>query len=61
MDRYRDELTAQLQRGMQETFAVSIALMLQRALWIVAIAAVLIVMIPALPLRSRADAAPDPA
>jgi len=53
LDRYADELSRQVHEGMKQAFAASIALMLKRAAWIVALGALLIFMIPELPLRSR--------
>ncbi|MFL6575465.1 MAG: MDR family MFS transporter, partial [Povalibacter sp.] len=57
LDAYAIELSTQVHEGMKQTFAASIALMLSRALWIVAIGVLLILMIPELPLRSRQTAA----
>ena len=53
LDRYGSQLTAEVQEGTRQTFAVSIASMLSHAIWIVAIGALLIFMIPELPLRSH--------
>jgi hypothetical protein len=53
LDHYAAELSDQVHEGMKEAFAASIASMLKRAAWIVALGALLIFMIPELPLRSR--------
>jgi hypothetical protein len=53
LDRYATELSEQVHEGMKQAFAASIASMLKRAAWIVALGALLIFMIPELPLRSR--------
>ncbi|HEY5808044.1 MAG TPA: MFS transporter, partial [Povalibacter sp.] len=57
---YAAQLTDQIRQGMKETFATSIAQMLQRALWIVALGVVLILLIPELPLRTHSRGG-DPA
>jgi EmrB/QacA subfamily drug resistance transporter len=57
LDRYAVELSRQVHEGMKQAFAASIALMLKRAAWIVALGALLIFMIPELPLRSHHAAA----
>jgi EmrB/QacA subfamily drug resistance transporter len=58
---YASQLVQRIQRGVKVAFATSVAHMLQRALWIVALAVLITLFIPELPLRSRAGNAPDPA
>jgi EmrB/QacA subfamily drug resistance transporter len=53
MQRYSEQLIGDTERGMKLAFAASISDMLSRALWIVAIGAFIILLIPELPLRSR--------
>jgi EmrB/QacA subfamily drug resistance transporter len=57
---YATQLVERIQRGMKIAFAIAIVHMLERALWIVAFAVLIVVFIPEVPLRSRA-AAPEPA
>ena len=59
LDRYAVELSSQVHEGMRQTFAASIAVMLTRAVWIVALGVLLIFMIPELPLRSHQPAATE--
>jgi hypothetical protein len=59
LNRYAVELSDQVHEGMRQTFAASIALMLTRAVWIVALGVLLIFMIPELPLRSHQPAATE--
>lgn len=56
---YADQLVERIQRGMKVAFAIAIVHMLERALWIVALAVVIVLFIPELPLRSRAQPAND--
>jgi hypothetical protein len=57
---YGTQLVERIQRGMKIAFATAIVHMLERALWIVAFAVLIVLFIPEVPLRSRA-AAPQPA
>lgn len=57
MSIYGKQLVERIQRGMKVAFATSIVHMLERALWIVGLAVVIVLFIPELPLRSRAPAA----
>ncbi|MDY6944136.1 MAG: MDR family MFS transporter [Pseudomonadota bacterium] len=50
---YADKLVKDIQRGMKVGFATAIAHMLQRALWIVGLALLVVLFIPELPLRSK--------
>jgi EmrB/QacA subfamily drug resistance transporter len=50
---YADKLVKDIQRGMKVGFATAIAHMLQRALWIVGFALLVVLFIPELPLRSK--------
>jgi MFS family permease len=54
MTAYADQLVGQIQRGMKIAFAAAIVQMLERALWIVVAAVLLVMFIPELPLRTRA-------
>jgi hypothetical protein len=54
MSVYAAQLIERIQRGMKVAFAAAIAHMLERALWIVLAAVLIVVFIPELPLRSRA-------
>jgi EmrB/QacA subfamily drug resistance transporter len=58
MSFYTVQLVERIQRGMKVAFAAAIAHMLERALWIVLAALLVVLFIPELPLRSRATA-PD--
>jgi EmrB/QacA subfamily drug resistance transporter len=57
MSIYGKQLVGQIQRGMKVAFATSIVHMLERALWFVGLAVVIVLFIPEVPLRSRAPAA----
>ncbi|HKR34944.1 MAG TPA: MDR family MFS transporter [Steroidobacteraceae bacterium] len=57
MSIYGKQLVEQIQRGMKVAFATAIVHMLERALWIVSLAVVIVLFIPEVPLRSRAPAA----
>ena len=57
MSIYGKQLVEQIQRGMKVAFATAIVHMLERALWIVGLAVVIVLFIPEVPLRSRAPAA----
>jgi hypothetical protein len=62
MKAYSAKLVNDVHRGVKVAFAASIAHMLERALWIVALALVVVLFIPELPLRSKAHAdSADPA
>jgi hypothetical protein len=56
---YATQLVERIHRGVKVAFATSIAHMLERALWIVALAVLITLFIPELPLRSRAAASDD--
>lgn len=53
---YAGQLVENIHRGMRVAFAAAIAYMLERALWIVALALLVVLFIPELPLRSKAHA-----
>lgn len=61
--KHGEKLVADIQRGMKVAFATAIAHMLAGALWIVGLAALIVLFIPELPLRSKpsADSAAPPA
>jgi EmrB/QacA subfamily drug resistance transporter len=59
MTQYASQLIERTQRGMKIAFSTAIVRMLERALWIVALAVVLVLFIPELPLRSRSQPAGD--
>jgi EmrB/QacA subfamily drug resistance transporter len=50
---YANKLVADIQRGVKVAFAASISQMLERALWIVGLALLVVVCIPELPLRAK--------
>jgi Major Facilitator Superfamily len=50
---YADQLVAQIQRGVKVAFATAIVHMLERALWIVVAAVLVVMFIPEIPLRTR--------
>jgi hypothetical protein len=50
---YANKLVADIQRGVKVAFAAAIANMLQRALWIVGLALLVVLFIPELPLRAK--------
>jgi hypothetical protein len=50
---YGDQLVAEIERGTKQAFAVSITAMMSRALWIVVAGAILIVLLPEIPMRGR--------
>jgi hypothetical protein len=52
MSIYGKQLVQRVQRGMKVAFATSIVHMLERALWIVGLAVVIVLFIPEVPLRS---------
>lgn len=52
---YSKQLVERIQRGTKEAFATSIAHMMERALWIVALAVLVVLFVPELPLRARAQ------
>ena len=54
MTAYSTKLVNDIQRGVKVAFAVSIAHMLERALWIVALALLVVLFVPELPLRTKA-------
>ena len=54
---YAAQLVERIQRGTKVAFATAIAHMLERAIWIVALAVIVVLFIPELPLRSRAASA----
>ena len=58
MSIYGKQLVERIQRGVKVAFATSIAHMLERALWIVGLAVLIVCFIPEVPLRSRAAPAP---
>ncbi len=53
MAMYATKLVADIHRGMKVGFAAAIAQMLERALWIVGMAVLVVLFIPELPLRSK--------
>ena len=53
MSVYAAQLAERVQRGVKVAFATAIAHMLERALWIVLAAVLIVLFIPELPLRSR--------
>ncbi len=53
MTAYANKLVGDIQRGVKVAFAASIAQMLQRALWIVGLALLIVLFIPELPLRAK--------
>jgi MFS family permease len=53
---YAAQLVENIHRGMKVAFAAAITHMMERALWIVALAVLIMVFIPELPLRARAHA-----
>ena len=55
MSIYGKQLVERIQRGMKVAFATSIVHMLERALWIVGLAVLIVLFIPEVPLRSRAS------
>lgn len=50
---YANKLVADIQRGVKVAFAAAIANMLERALWIVGLALLVVLFIPELPLRAK--------
>jgi EmrB/QacA subfamily drug resistance transporter len=54
MSIYGKQLVERIQRGMKVAFATSIVHMLERALWIVGLAVLIVLFIPEVPLRARA-------
>ncbi len=58
MSIYGKQLVERIQRGMKVAFATSIVHMLERALWIVGLAVLIVLFIPEVPLRSRAEPVP---
>lgn len=56
MTAYATKLVDDVHRGVRAAFAASIAHMLERALWIVALAVFVVLFIPELPLRSKVKA-----
>jgi len=56
MKAYAAKLVEDVHRGVKVAFAASITYMLERALWIVALATLVVLFIPELPLRSKATA-----
>jgi EmrB/QacA subfamily drug resistance transporter len=56
MTAYATKLVGDIQRGMKVAFATAIAHMLERALWIVGLALLVVLFIPELPLRSKPSA-----
>jgi EmrB/QacA subfamily drug resistance transporter len=54
MSIYGKQLVERIQRGMKIAFATAIVHMLERALWIVGLAVVIVLFIPEVPLRTRA-------
>jgi len=57
MSIYGKQLVERIPRGVKVAFATSIAHMLERALWIVGLAVLIVFFIPEVPLRSRATPA----
>lgn len=57
MNAYAAELVERIQRGMKVAFATSIVHMLERALWIIGLAVLIVLFIPEVPLRSRGGTA----
>ena len=53
MSIYGNQLVERIQRGMKVAFATSITHMLERSLWIVGLAVVIVLFVPEVPLRSR--------
>jgi hypothetical protein len=56
MTTYSAKLVNDIHRGVKVAFGASIAHMLERALWIVGLALLVVLFVPELPLRSRAQA-----
>lgn len=56
MAAYSKKLVNDIHRGVKVAFAISIAHMLERALWIVALALFVVLFVPELPLRTKAHA-----
>jgi hypothetical protein len=54
MATYANKLVDDIQRGVKVAFASAISLMLQRAVWIVGLALLVVLFIPELPLRAKA-------
>jgi EmrB/QacA subfamily drug resistance transporter len=61
MASYSKQLTERVGKGIKESFAISIAQMMQRSLWIVFLGVFVILFIPELPLRTQPAAAAAPA
>ena len=59
MTTYSAKLVNDIHRGVKVAFAASIVHMLERALWIVALASLVVLFVPELPLRYKAQ--PDSA
>jgi hypothetical protein len=58
MSIYGNQLVERIQRGVKVAFATAIAHMLERSLWIVGLAVVIVLFVPELPLRSRTTPMP---
>jgi hypothetical protein len=58
MSLYGNQLVERIERGVKVAFATSIAHMLERSLWIVGLAVVIVLFVPELPLRSRTTPTP---
>ena len=55
---YGNQLVERIERGVKVAFATSIAHMLERSLWIVGLAVLIVLFIPQMPLRSRTTPTP---
>jgi EmrB/QacA subfamily drug resistance transporter len=58
MSIYGNQLVERIQRGVKVAFATAIAHMLERSLWIVGLAVVIVLFVPEVPLRSRTTPIP---
>jgi EmrB/QacA subfamily drug resistance transporter len=56
---YGNQLVERIRRGVKVAFATSITHMLERSLWIVGLAVVIVLFVPELPLRSRTTPTPE--
>jgi hypothetical protein len=61
MSIYGNQLVERIQRGVKVAFATAIAHMLERSLWIVGLAVVIVLFVPEVPLRSRTTPTPEAA
>jgi hypothetical protein len=61
MSIYGNQLVERIQRGVKVAFATAITHMLERSLWIVGLAVLIVLFVPELPLRSRTTPTPEAA